>query len=285
MGTKPPRKNRYKKKAPEKHPARTFRHAVGIAFKSLFLALVMVGMSLVFILIHDVLTQCQYFSAENIEVSGGSRLSREEILETAEIQMGVNLVSLNLRAVRNKLLAHPWIAEADVRRTFPKQIDIRITEQAPVAVLDFGKQFLINGDGVIFKEAHADEIPGLPVLSGIDYTDWRRPDTVQSPVFASVMDILRLGSASDGILPNTRIKTIQVDREMGVTLDMAGPVKMVKLGYGRYSEKYSRLEKIYAWMGQAEAVPFIETLDLRNPERIVARPGNEKLSEEDQKEV
>lgn len=285
MGTKLPRKNRYKKKAPAKNPARTFRYAVGIAFKSAFLALMMVGMSLVFILIHDVLTQCQYFSAENIEVSGECRLSPEEILEAAGIQKGVNLVSLNLKTLRNKLLSHPWIAEADVRRTFPKQIEIRIREQEPVAVLNFGKQFLINGDGVIFKEAHSLEITGLPLLSGVDYTDWRTPGAEQSPVFDSVMEILRLGSASDGIIPNTLIKSILVDREMGVTLDTGGPVKMVKLGYGRYNEKYSRLEKIYAWMGNDGAVPFIEELDLRNPERIVARPGNESLSEEDQKEV
>lgn len=285
MGSKPPRKNRYKKKTPEKNPARTFRRTLGMAFKSIFLALAMVGMSLVFIFIHDLLTQCRYFSLEKLEVSGGQRLSVEEILETAEIQKGVNLVSLNLRAVRNRLLAHPWIAEADVRRTFPDQIAIRIREQEPLAVLNFGKQFLINRDGVIFKEAQPDEISCLPVLSGMDYTDWQIPDTSESPVFSSVMKILQLGDSPDGILPNARIKTIHVDREMGVTLETEGSVRTVKLGYGLYSEKYRRLEKIYTWIGQDDAVPFIEELDLRNPERIVARPGNEKLSEEDQKEV
>ena len=285
LGTKAPRKNRYKKKPPEKNPTRTFRRMVGIVFKSVFLALVLVGMSLVFILIHDVLTQCQYFRAENISVSGGNRLSPEQILEAAGIQNGVNLVSLNLGAVRNRLLDYPWIAEADVRRTFPKQIAISIKEQEPLAVLNFGKQFLINCDGIIFKEAEPEEIKGLPMLSGIEYTDWRTTDTPESPVFASVMDILRSGGSPDGILPNACIKTIHVDREMGVTLEIDGLVRTVKLGYGHYIEKYRRLEKIYAWIKQEKAVPFIEELDLRHPERIVARPGNEPLSEEDQKEV
>lgn len=285
LGIKQPKKNRFKKKQPVKNRAMTLKQCIRILFKSTFLALMVVGMSLMFIFIHDVLTQCDYFKAESITVTGGQRLNRDQILETADIAEGVNLVSLNLKMIRKRLLAHPWIDEADIRRTFPGSIAIRIREQEPMAVLDFGKQFLINNRGVIFKEAQASEMSGLPVMSGIEYSDWKTPETPETEVFVSVLEILNIGRSPKTVLPNTLIKNINVDREIGLTLETYGPVKKIQLGYGGYRKKYSRLEKILSYVEQDEEMEFIEALDLRNPDHIVARPGKEKLSEKDKKEV
>ncbi len=285
LGINQPRKNRYKKKTPVKNRAMTLKQSIRILFKSTFLALMIVGMSLVFIFIHDVLTQCDYFKAEAITVEGFQRLTPDQILTTAEIQEGDNLVALNLKMIRKKLLAHPWIAEADIRRTFPGSIDIRIREQEPLAVLDFGKQFLINSSGVIFKEAQKCEISGVPVMSGIEYADWKTLETPSTSVFVSVLEILNIGRSAETILPNTIIKNIHVDREIGLTLETDGPVRTIQLGYGGYREKYSRLEKILSYVEQNDDIAYIEEIDLRNPDHIVARPGNEQLSEKDEKEV
>jgi cell division protein FtsQ len=285
LGINQPKKNRFKKKEPVKNRAMTLKQSIRILFKSSFLALMIVGMSLMFIFIHDVLTQCDYFKAETITVEGGHRLTPAQILETAKIEDGVNLVSLNLKTIRKRLLAHPWIAEADIRRTFPETISIRIREQEPLAVLDFGKQFLINRSGVIFKEAEAFETAGLPVMSGIDYSDWKILETPETQVFVSVLEVLNIGRSSEGILPNRLIKHIKVDREIGLTLETDGPVRTIQLGYGSYRKKYSRLEKILSFVEQDEEIETIEDIDLRNPDHIVARPGDEKLSEKEKKEV
>jgi cell division protein FtsQ len=287
LGKTKPRKNRYKKKKPVKNRAETLRQGVRILLKSAFLALVMVGMSLVFIFVHDVLTQCDYFKAEKIAVEGERILTREEILKTAEIEKGDNLVAMNLRTIQRKLRSHPWIADADVRRTFPDRIHIRIREQEPLAVLDFGKPFLVNTSGVIFKEAQAAETSGLPVMKGLTYADWKpaeNPDT-ETPVFDSVMDILRISRRSGETPPVTEIKTIHVDREMGLRLEIAGPVRFVQFGYGGYDKKYGRLSKVLCHIAENEALDTIQAIDLRNPEHIVATPGTKILSEKNKKEV
>lgn len=280
-----PRKNRYKKKNPVKNRAGTIRHGLGILFKSTFLALMIVGMSLVYIFIHDVLTQCDYFKAETIIVEGGFRLTRAQVLQTAEIEQGVNLVSLNLKTIRKKLMAHPWIAEADIRRTFPRRIDIRIREQYPLAVLDFGKQFLVNSGGIIFKEARPHEAAGLPLMTGIEYSDWKTPEMPETKVFTSVLEVLKIGESSDGILPNKLIKNIHVDREIGLMLHTEGPVRTIHLGYGGYQTKYSRLKTILSYIAGNDEIAVIDEIDLRDPDHIVARPGKEILSENDNKEV
>jgi cell division protein FtsQ len=285
LGINQPKKNRFKKKKSVENSAMTLKQSIRILFKSSFLALMMVGMSLMFIFIHDVLTQCDYFKAEMITVEGGQRLTPDQILETVEIAEGVNLVSLNLKMIRKRLLAHPWIAEADIRRTFPGSIAIHIREQEPLAVLDFGKQFLINHSGVIFKEAQGNEIADMPVMSGIDYSDWTSTQTSETKVFVSVLEVLNIGKTAETVLPNTLIKKINVDREIGLTLETDGPARTIQLGYGDYLKKYSRLEKIFSYVEQDEEIEFIEVVDLRNPDHIVARPGKEKLSENDKKEV
>ena len=281
------KKNRYKRKKPVKNRAETLGHGVKIFFKSAFLALVMVGMSLVFIFVHDVLTQCDYFKTEKIAVEGERVLTREEILKTAEVQKGDNLVAMNLRTLRKKLRAHPWIADADVRRAFPDSIHIRIREQDPLAVLDFGRPFLVNTSGVIFKEAHAAETSGLPVMKGISYADWRpseNPET-ETPVFDSVMNLLAISGTAGATLPEAEIKTIHVDRGMGLSLEVTGPVRFVRLGYGGYEKKYHRLFKVLRYLAENEALDMIESIDLRNPDHIVATPGKKILSEKDKKEV
>lgn len=285
LGINQAKRNRFKKKKSVQNSGMTLKQSIRILFKSSFLALMMVGMSLVFIFIHDVLTQCDYFKAEMITVGGGQRLTPDQILKTAEIAEGVNLVSLNLKMIRKRLLAHPWIAEADIRRTFPGSIAIHIKEQEPLAVLDFGKQFLINRGGVIFKEAEASEISDMPVMSGIEYSDWKTLETPETRVFVSVLEVLNIGRSAETVLPNTLIKNINVDREIGLTLKTDGPVRKIQLGYGGYKKKYSRLEKILSYVEQDAEIEFLEVVDLRNPDHIVARPGNEKLSEKDKKEV
>jgi cell division protein FtsQ len=75
--------------------------------------------SFLFILVHDVITQCDYFKAKSLKIEGGQRLSRNQIIEAARVKKGMNVLAVNLAMVRKRLLAHPWIAEAEVRREIP----------------------------------------------------------------------------------------------------------------------------------------------------------------------
>jgi cell division protein FtsQ len=282
LGNNHIRKNRYNKK---RHFV-SLKQVGGVFFNVLAGISIISGMSLVFIFGYDVLTQCDYFRAQTISIDGESRLTAKEILDTARIDKGVNIFSVNLQMIRKRLLANFWIAKADVYRDFPGTIAIRITEQKPSAVLDFGRYFFVNDKGEIFKETSAEEAKGLPVVSGIDYPDWKISDMPGTPIFSSVMEVLRLGGSAGGVIPNRIIKKIHVDREMGLTLETTGPVQKIELGYGSYGIKYNRLARILSYIDRTDNSQAIQTIDLRNPDRIVACPVNEKLPHnEDKKEV
>jgi len=278
------RKNRYKN--PFDQPPKTvFMRIADIIFKSLCSVAFIGGMSLMFIFGHDVLTQCEYFKAQHVIIRGDCRLTPEEIMDVAKIEKGTNILSVNLPAVKKRLSAIPWIAEAEVYREFPGSIIILIKEHKPLAVIDLGRAFLFNERGDIFKEASDEEMKAFPVITGVDSADWKTSKSQGAQVFTAIMEILKMGKVESEVITNKTLKTIQVDREIGLTLQADCPIENIKLGYGNFRAKYDRLAKIFSYIKQNEKVPAIREIDLRVPDHVAACLSEDQSPEEGKKEV
>lgn len=269
------RENRYRKAARQ---TRTFGSGwLTALFKVLAAGAAIVAMSLVFIFGHDWLTQCNYFRAQTVKISGIERLDREQVLEAAEISKGTNIISINLRTARKRLLTLAWVAEAEIRREFPDSFMIRIREHKPVAVIELGKHFLVNAEGEIFKETDKKKFSELPVISGVEYQYWKADNSGNIPVFESVMFVVNRGEKQDTVLPTGKIRQIQVDRELGLTVETEEfPAQLIHLGYGGYESKYRRLSKIFSYLERRGASFELEEIDLRYPDRIVAKPAGDE---------
>ncbi|MCU0600286.1 MAG: FtsQ-type POTRA domain-containing protein [Desulfobacterales bacterium] len=278
------RKNKYKNPLDEP-PRSLFMKIADIVFKSLCSVAFIGGMSLMFIFGHDALTQCDYFKAQHVIIRGDSRLTPEQIMDVARIKTGTNILSVSLPGIRKRLMAVPWISDVEVYRELPGSIIIFIKEHKAVAVIDLGRPFLINQNGDIFKEAVGEEAAGFPVITGVDCADWRSSQMPQTQVFAAVMEILNMGGHEGEVLTNKMIKTIQVDREMGLSLLIDAPVALIKLGYGDYRKKYERLDRIFAYIRQHDHVPAIAALDLRVVDHVAACLNTDQGSEGEKKEV
>jgi len=242
-------------------------------------------MSFVFILAHDFITQCDYFKTYNIVVRGAHRFSKQQILEQANINKGINILSVNLSLIRNRLLAHSWIAEAEVRRELPDIITIRIKEHEPFAILDLGRRFLINVNGEVFKEWTASDPDVLPIVSGLQFSDLNVSGEQRSTSFNAVMEVLRLGLEPDSILPNGRIRKIRVDGQTGLTLYAFDRAGVIKLGYHNYPDKYERLESVLFYLKKKEGFPDFNSIDLNHVDRIVVKLVKDESSAGDHKEV
>ena len=126
-----------------------------------------VFVSFFFVFVHDMFTQSPHFTARQIQVEGARRLPPRTVAAIAGVREGINVLSVNLSAARRQLLAHPWIAEAEIRREIPSGLHIQVREHEPAAVVDIGKRFLLNVHGEIFKEWEPGDPAGLPVVSGL----------------------------------------------------------------------------------------------------------------------
>ena len=261
--------------------------------------------SFLFILVHDVITQCDYFRAQNLKIEGMQRLTAKQIVQQARVSKGVNVMAVNLSMVRKRLKAHPWIAEAEVRREIPSGLYIRIKEHVPLAIVDLDRKYIINEHGQVFKEWTASDPDTLPLVSGLQLADFKAQDKtgalapprlalrakpspdnrINARPLEAVMQVLTLGKQARSILPNRNIKQIRVDREIGITLEAFKQIKTIVLGYHNYPLKYAMLKNILIYRQQKRNFPDFDRVDLNNVNRIVVNPVRLKTPGGDQKEV
>ncbi|MBA4366735.1 MAG: hypothetical protein C0403_03765 [Desulfobacterium sp.] len=268
------RKNRFKKKKKKASFGSRVHIMSRLAFclKIIFGAGVLSLMSLSLIFIHDFITQCDYFRANNIVISGAKRISEEEILKYAGIQKDENILALNLPLARKQLLSHPWIADADISRELPKGISIHIKEHKALAVLSMGRKFLINFSGEIFKENELSDPENLPVVSGLDYSDLGPINEQKNSPLAAVVEWLLISSRMNRIVPEIDVKEIKVDREIGLTLLLSDGDRSICLGYNDYHQKINRLRRIVNFLKDRSQLNEIQSINLMNPDRIILRP-------------
>lgn len=121
------------------------------------------------------------FDVRRFQVSGAEHLQRARVLAVAGITRSTNVLWLDEGAAARRLEAEPWVADADVRVTFPLTIDITVTERWPVAVARGNVVSLMAADGTSLGSGRAPR--GLPV---IDLGAWAPIEGVRpSPVGAA----------------------------------------------------------------------------------------------------
>jgi cell division protein FtsQ len=281
FGRRQPRKNQRKGQKPNREFK--FLGRILLGFKLIVALAAVAAVSCFFILVHDILTQCDYFKISRLTIEGAQRLSEKEIAQQARVGKGTNILAVNLSLVRKRLLAHPWIAEAGVSREIPSGLSIRIKEHTPLAVVDVGKKFLINHSGKIFKAWHASDPADLPVVSGLNVLDlppvYGQTDPSageiareRSAPFNAVMKVLRLGGQQGSVLPNHLIRQIQVDRQIGLTLLAFDRIKTINLGYDDYDGKYNMLADLFSYLRHQQSVSDFDRIDLNNLNRVVLNP-------------
>jgi cell division protein FtsQ len=281
IGCRKPQKNlRNRKKTKREFK---FFGPILLGFKLIVAVAAVAAISVFFILIHDILTQCDYFKISRVTIEGTQRHSEKEIAKQSLVGKVMNILAVNLSLVRKQLLAHPWIAEAGVSREIPSGLSIRIKEHSPLAVVDVGKKFLINRAGKIFKAWDASDPADLPVVSGLNVLDlppvYGQTELPKSEItrerttpFKAVMKVLRLGRQQGSILPNRSIRQIRVDRQIGLTLLAFDRIKTINLGYDDYDGKYHMLANLFSYLKQKQSVSDFDRIDLNNLNRVVVNP-------------
>jgi cell division protein FtsQ len=265
---------------------------VAFAFKALFGAALVVFVSGFFVFVHDMFVQSDYFNAQHLQIEGGARLSEKTIAEVAGVRAGINVLSVNLSAARRRLLAHPWVAEAEIQREIPAGLRLRIREHAPAAVVDLGPRFLMNAQGELFKPYEDPDPIDLPVVKGLQAADVRMADRtgaqagtgfaipgsaaahepLHSRPMDAVMQVLTLGGKAGSVLPNGALRTIRVDRELGLTLIAFDAEKAICLGYDEYPAKYHLLADLLAFFKNQPAAVEFDRIDLSDVDRVIVNP-------------
>lgn len=152
---------------------------------ALVAALVLAGWGLI------ALWQAPLFAIETVEVAGAEHHARSEVLSIAAVPTDATLLRLPRREITQRLLADPWIADADIDRDFPATLRISIVERRPVAIVDGGgtRLWVVSGDGYWLGPRSAEET-GLVAVRDVGEVHPEAGVRVAEPQIANAVRVI-----------------------------------------------------------------------------------------------
>jgi len=147
------------------------------------------GISLGLIYGYRLVTGSGYFALKQVEISGNKRLTYGEITSSLGINLGQNILNINIAELQLKLSKNPWVKEVFVRRELPDKIRIVIVERQACFWVKYGhKLFYADQTGKRIAEVLPKKFISLPLF----YVDARCPYGAQVkqllPTIVSLLD-------------------------------------------------------------------------------------------------
>lgn len=107
------------------------------------------------------------FRISSVVLNGRKQLTQDEILAIGGINGRSSLLFLDAAAVRDRLKANPWIADANVLKLYPDRLQIDVTERAALALWqESGKLAVIADDGAVLENYVTNRFVKLPLVVG-----------------------------------------------------------------------------------------------------------------------
>ncbi len=236
--------------------------------KIFLVLLVFVALSALCLVGYRALLTSPLLQVTRIQVNGCQQLDPQAVIQQAEIPSGVNILSLDLDEVRNRLTQHPWIAAAAVSREIPDRIRIEIEERKPVALVKGHQFYLVDQQGTCFARAAPSEYAGLPIITGLD------PGTLGSgcnlPREFTVL-LENLYRETQLKLPWRLISEIRWNRNAGLSFFTARGGIQVDLGSEDYGIRIAKLEKVLRYLEKKGLQTQLRGIDLRHGNRVFVR--------------
>src|ERR1700682_6393730 len=107
------------------------------------------------------------FRITAVAINGRTQLTQDEVLAIGGVNGRSSLLFLDAAAVRGKLKANPWIAEATVLKLYPGQLQIDIVERSAFALWQQdGRLSVISDDGAVLEPYVSWGFVSLPLVVG-----------------------------------------------------------------------------------------------------------------------
>jgi cell division protein FtsQ len=107
------------------------------------------------------------FGIAQVHLAGNQRTTPAAIMAALNLQAGQPIFGVNLRAARALLMQLPWVADAEVTRRYPDDIDVRIIERIPYARWqEASGLYVVERNGRPITRDGAETFVKLPLLIG-----------------------------------------------------------------------------------------------------------------------
>ncbi|MCX8042796.1 MAG: FtsQ-type POTRA domain-containing protein [Desulfobacterota bacterium] len=179
------------------------------------------------------------FSIADIQVSGCSRLTKDEVMRWAGINTGDNIFSFSISTVTQRLESNPWIFRACVRRMLPDTVCVYLEERQPCARIRLDRMCLVDIRGEIFAPEGA-EHERLPLLEGVSRADIADPDPACRKLLQSALELVMC--LHERHQKDFSDVSISLDKVFGLTMQQGET--SIFLGFDEFDRKLTLLQMI-----------------------------------------
>jgi cell division septal protein FtsQ len=218
----------------------------------------------------EVIAHARVLQIDRIVVQGNERVTSDTIVRAVEGLKGQNLMWADLDAWRTRLLASPWVNDAELRRTLPSTVEITVSERVPAMIgrLD-GRLFLVDEHGFVIDQFgprySSFDLPIVDGLGGQNSGPAVRIDDARAVLATRVVTALR---ARPEIAK--QVSQIDVSDAHNAHLTLTGDSVVLYVGEDQF------LERIESYRQLAETlrarVEEIAYVDMRFGERVFVGP-------------
>jgi len=157
------------------------------------------------------------FSIREIEVVGHERISEGHVKSVAGIRVGDNLLAVDSKMARNRLLGLPWVKQVSVMKQHPDKVKILVQERKAVAVILRGRLYEIDDEGVVLGLLDlGTPIPG-PLITGAVPVNLSFGEALQEERILNALTVLNSIRKLDPQLEN-RLSEIHCETDGDVSL-------------------------------------------------------------------
>ncbi len=152
------RKEKNKKLTPKQQKRRKILKIVQAIIKCIILIALLIG-TIIFIMMSPI------FNIVNINITGNTKITNEEIINLSELKIGENIYKVKLNNIKKKVKSNAYIENVEIKRKIPNVIDIIVKERKPKYMLQYGNELAyISSQGYILEISQ--DILKLPIILG-----------------------------------------------------------------------------------------------------------------------
>lgn len=196
-----------------------------------------------------------------LEVRGSHFLSEGEVRELIGPAVGESILALDIEALKSRLRASPWVADATVTRALPDTVRVLIHERVPLALAELDQLYLMDQDGGLIDiygpRTGAFDLPIVRGLRGVEQQARRERARRAGALLADLAELAG------------EISEVYVEPSGDLRVVLRGPGEVLLFGEPPYRTRLVTFLSLRLEL--AQKAPGAEHFDLRFRGRIFAK--------------
>ncbi|MBQ0078915.1 MAG: FtsQ-type POTRA domain-containing protein [Eubacterium sp.] len=157
----------------------------------------------IFIAIVIAVLHIDYFTVDEINVTGNDYLTEKQVLKGSKIKTGENIFDIHIMIEKSKLSKNPYIDDIKIHRKLPNIINVEVTEPVGMAQFQVGtskKYAVTDNEGTVLEVATTQR--QIVLISGIVVNEAEVGSKIglrkgQDKVFDQMMELVRVTDEND----------------------------------------------------------------------------------------